>query len=58
MRALFAPQRVAQLAERLVLDLPDALAREVVLSTDLLERQLVAAIQTEAQPKRSRLDRR
>ena len=48
---LFAPRRMAQLAQRFGLDLADALARDVKFLADLLERMRLAVDQTEAHAK-------
>ena len=44
---LLAPARVAELAQRLGLDLTDTLARHVELLSDLFEGALAAVLQTE-----------
>jgi hypothetical protein len=49
---------LAHLAERLLLELADALARQVVLVADLLERELVLVVEAEAPAEDARLDRR
>jgi PBP4 family serine-type D-alanyl-D-alanine carboxypeptidase len=49
---------LADLAERLLLELANALAREVVLVADLLERELVLVVEAEAPPDDARLDGR
>src|SRR5438876_633876 len=48
---LAAPRRMAQLAQRFRLDLPDALSRDVELAADLFERARAAVFETEAQLK-------
>src|SRR5438552_4700016 len=47
---LLRARRVAQLAERLGLDLPDALARDREILSDLLERVLASVGEAEAEP--------
>ena len=49
---------LADLAERLLLELTDALARQVVLVADLLERELVLVVEAEAPADDARLDGR
>src|SRR5262249_40658393 len=49
---------LANLAERLLLELADSLAREVVLVADLLERELVLVVEAETPADDARLDRR
>ena len=46
------------LADRLLLELPDALARQVVLVADLLQRELVLVVEAEPPADDPRLDRR
>ena len=46
---------LAQLAERLALDLADALARQAEAVADLLQRHRILAVQAEAQPQHGRL---
>src|SRR5690606_2488405 len=48
----------ADLGEGLLLQLADALARQVVLVTDLLERELVLVVEAEAPAQDARLHRR
>jgi hypothetical protein len=48
---------LADLADGLLLQLADALARQVVLIADLFERELVLVIETEAPADNPRLDR-
>jgi hypothetical protein len=48
---------LSDLAERLLLELADALARQVVLVADFLERQLVLVVEAEAPSDDPRLDR-
>src|SRR5689334_13825820 len=52
-----AGERAAHLRESLLLELADALAREVVLVADLLERQLLLGLETEALAQDVGLDR-
>ena len=52
-----AGQRAAHLGQRLLLELADALARQVVLVADLLERQLLLGAEAEALAQDVRLDR-
>src|SRR6185312_5474179 len=54
---VFALQRTAHLGERLLLKLADALAREVVLLADLLQRQLPVGVEPEALAQDVGLDR-
>src|SRR5687768_8022372 len=46
---LLGPAAVAQLAQRLALDLADALARDVELAPDFFQRAAAAVLQPEAQ---------
>src|SRR5262249_15297104 len=48
----------ADLADGLLLELADALARQVVLVADLLQRELVLVVEAEAPADDARLDRR
>src|SRR5688572_28261654 len=52
-----APEVGTDLAERLLLQLPDALARERVLLADLLERELVVGLEPEPLAQDVGLDR-
>ena len=52
---LFAAARMTQFAQRLCLDLADALARDVKLLADFLERMRAAVLQTEPQRQHLRL---
>src|SRR5262245_19836976 len=52
-----AGERAAHLGERLLLELADALARQVVLVADLLERELLLGAQPEALAQDIGLDR-
>src|SRR5689334_17841296 len=52
-----AGERAPHLGERLLLELTDALARQVVLVTDLLERELLLGAQAEALAQDIGLDR-
>src|SRR6185369_1654562 len=56
--AVLALERALQLVECRVLDLPDALARQVILVTDLAERALLVVAETEALGEHVGLDRR
>src|SRR4051812_11945175 len=56
--ALVVAHLLADLAEGLLLELPDALAGEVVLVADLLEGELVLVVEAEAPADDARLDRR
>src|SRR5689334_7865263 len=47
----------ADLADRLLLELANALARQVVLVADLFQRELVLVVETEAPANDARLDR-
>src|SRR5579875_856484 len=55
---LVRPARVTQLAQRLRLDLANALARHVELLADFLERMVRAHLDAEAHPQHLRLTRR
>src|ERR1700687_807373 len=55
---LLRPRRMAQLAQRLGFDLPDALARDVELLADFLQRVIGVHLDSEAHPQHLGLARR
>src|SRR5213078_4927627 len=57
LQQIAAGQRTAHLGQRLLLELADPLARQVVLVADLLERQLLLGLQAEALAQDVGLDR-